>query len=74
MGVKVRVRLGCPACGEVLVEPARVTLVVDLATGESTYGFACPSCSSAVRSSATPPTAEMLQGLGAVVDLTAPPS
>lgn len=56
-----------------LVEPALVMLIIDLETGGSTYGFACPSCSSAVWNTALGPTAEMLQVLGASVGLVAVP-
>lgn len=65
--VAVRIRSQCPACGEVRLEPASVTLILDSSTPGAIQEFRCPSCSEMVRSEVTSATAEMLMALGAPV-------
>jgi hypothetical protein len=67
--MKTFFRCACAACGEVRVLPGDVKLLVGARDGDVRYEFRCPKCSTEVSDVATRATAEMLQGLGAVVSL-----
>jgi hypothetical protein len=71
--LKTFFRSACAACGKVRVPPGDVKLLVGAAGGEVRYEFRCPKCSTEVSAVATRATAEMLQGLGAVVSLAPGP-
>jgi predicted RNA-binding Zn-ribbon protein involved in translation (DUF1610 family) len=71
-----RIRASCPACGEVDLQPADVTLHlvrgddVEVAEG-SCYRFACPDCLELVTKPADERIAQLLQTGGVEVEMEA---
>ena len=71
-----RIRASCPACGEVDLQPADVTLRLvrrhdgDVAEG-SCYRFACPACLELVTKPADERIAQLLQTGGVEVETEA---
>jgi predicted RNA-binding Zn-ribbon protein involved in translation (DUF1610 family) len=74
--VVTRIRASCPACGEVDLQPADVTLHlvrgddVEVAEG-SCYRFACPDCLELVTKPADERIAQLLQTGGVEVEMDA---
>ena len=69
MTMTLRIRTGCPTCGDVQVDPAGVTLVLNSDTGEAKREFTCSSCRLPVSETVSQATAEMLLGLGVPLTL-----
>ncbi len=67
MGEMTSIRATCPRCGEVEMSADSIALSVRDDTGEGTYRFVCPSCSSTVEKRADRKVVMLLLSAGVQV-------
>jgi hypothetical protein len=70
--IRIRFKVCCPDCGEILVERHAVQLVISSTPGASRYSFTCPECAAWVSKPASPSIVVALVGLVPTRHETAP--
>ena len=68
------IKATCPACGDVDLTPAEVTVTVARSLGWSTYSFTCGRCADPVSKPADEETVRLLTGAGVRVEHLSIPS